>query len=264
MKARKADLYAKLRTDRFPRSGKYDPAWQIANEMGPNALWLAEALCEEMELKPGMRVLDMGCGRAMTSIFLAKEFGVEVWANDLWISATDNWKRIREAGLEKQVFPIHAEAHALPYANDFFDAIVSLDSYQSYGTDNLYLHYFLRFLKSRGQIGIVVPALMREFGKKIPAHLTKRTPTGKRFWEPNECFCFHTLAWWRRFWAQTDLVDVEHSDTVRDGWRDWLLFEEVKTTLGTNRNDDELPALRADRGRYLGFVRMVARKRAAP
>ena len=29
-----------------------------------------------MELEPGMRVLDMGCGKAISSIFLAKEFDV--------------------------------------------------------------------------------------------------------------------------------------------------------------------------------------------
>jgi cyclopropane fatty-acyl-phospholipid synthase-like methyltransferase len=54
----------------------------------------------------------MGCRKAMSSIFLARESGVRVWATDLWISATDNWKRIREAGVEDRVFLIHAEARA--------------------------------------------------------------------------------------------------------------------------------------------------------
>ena len=58
--------------------------------MGPNALWLMEALAEVLPIEPGMRVLDLGCGRAMTSIFLAKEFGAEVWATDLWIDASAN------------------------------------------------------------------------------------------------------------------------------------------------------------------------------
>jgi ubiquinone/menaquinone biosynthesis C-methylase UbiE len=41
--------------------------------MGPNPLWLTEWLCELMDLRPGMRVLDLGCGRAPSSIFLAFE-----------------------------------------------------------------------------------------------------------------------------------------------------------------------------------------------
>ena len=44
--------------------------------MGPNPLWLLEELCEHMNLTPGMKILDMGCGKGLTSVFLAKEYGV--------------------------------------------------------------------------------------------------------------------------------------------------------------------------------------------
>ena len=168
MPEKETDWKTIVRNEAFPLSAKYDPEWVVANQMGPNALWLAEWLCRDMDLEPGMRVLDMGCGRAMTSIFLAKEFGVQVWANDLWIEATDNWQRIVEAGVEDRLFPIHAEARSLPYAQGFFDAVVSVDSYQYYGTDDLYLDYFLKFVKPGGQVGIVVPALMREFDGPVP------------------------------------------------------------------------------------------------
>ena len=47
----------------------------------------------------------------------------------------------------------------MPFAHDFFDAIVSLDSYHYYGTDFGYLEFhILRHLKRGGQIGIVSPA----------------------------------------------------------------------------------------------------------
>ena len=52
-----------------------------------------------LELWAGMRVLDLGCGRAASSIFLRREFGVQVWATDLWISPTENWQRIQAAGV---------------------------------------------------------------------------------------------------------------------------------------------------------------------
>jgi cyclopropane fatty-acyl-phospholipid synthase-like methyltransferase len=85
----------------FPRSQNYDLNWVQENQMGPNVLWLAEAVSQVMDLKPGMRVLDMGCGKAISSIFLAKEFGLQVWAADLWISPTENWQRILAAGVEE-------------------------------------------------------------------------------------------------------------------------------------------------------------------
>ena len=261
MNLTKEQLATMLRVEQFPRSSGYDPEWVLENEMGPNALWLTEWLCRDMELKPDMRVLDMGCGRAMSSIFLAKEFGVQVWATDLWIKATDNWKRIREAGVEDRVFPIHAEAHAFPYAEGFFDTIVCVDSYIYYGTDDLYLKYFVQFVRPDGQIGIVVPGLMRDFEGDVPSYLTKRQPNGDRFWDPTECFSFHTAQWWRRHWEQTQLVDIRHVDDLPEGWRLWLQFEKATAAAGTSRHDDEIPALSADRGRYLGFVRMVAQRK---
>jgi len=258
MSPEEPDVQELLHSEEFPLSSKYDARWVLENEMGPNALWLAEWLCREMDLEPGMRVLDMGCGKAISSVFLAREFAVQVWANDLWISATENWERVREAGLGGRVFPIHAEAHALPYAEEFFDAIVSLDSYHYFGTDDMYLGQFIRFLRPGGRIGIVVPALMREFEGAVPEHLTRRQPGGDRFWDPAQCFTFHTVEWWRNHWEQTGLVTVERADAMPDGWRHWLRFEEAKAAAGTAHHDDEAPALRADRGRYLGFVRLVA------
>ena len=249
--------------DAFPLSAKYDPEWVLENQMGPNALWLTESLCTLMDLKPGMRVLDMGCGKAMSSVFLAKEFGVQVWANDLWIPAKDNWARAREAGVGDRVFPIHAEAHALPYAHDFFDAIVSMDSYHYYATDDLYLMYFIQFLKPGGQIGIIVPGLTQEFDGAVPEHLTRPAPDGSRFWEPAECFCFHTAPWWRTLWERTELVEIEHVDMMPDGWRHWLRFEEARLATGREKSDAERFVVDADHGRYLGFVRMVATRKPA-
>ena len=89
-----------LETEQFPLSSKCDSEWVLTNQMGPNALLLTEWLCQKTEMKPGMRVLDMGCRKAVSSIFLAKGFSVRVWVNDLWISTSDNWQRIRDRALE--------------------------------------------------------------------------------------------------------------------------------------------------------------------
>lgn len=80
----------RLLSESFPGAARYHPDWVIANGMGSNALWLTEWLCSAMALKPGQRILDLGCGRALSSIFLAREFDVQVWATDLWISASEN------------------------------------------------------------------------------------------------------------------------------------------------------------------------------
>ena len=105
-----------LKNSRYPRTAKYDPEWLIGLDMGCPTFWLLESLCEVMDLQPGMRVMDLGCGKAAGSIFLAKEYGLQVWAVDPAVKPTENWERIREFGLEDQVFPLNADGNRLPFA----------------------------------------------------------------------------------------------------------------------------------------------------
>src|SRR5262249_40859587 len=159
---------------RFPRASKYHPEWVLAGVSGgANPLWLTEWLTEALDLRRGMRVLDLGCGRALSSVFLRREFGVQVWATDLWFNASENLQRLPDAGVEDGVFPIRADAGSLPFAAEFFDAIVSIDSFMYYGTDDTYLHYLARFVKPGGPIGIAGAGLMREIDGPVPAHLAE-------------------------------------------------------------------------------------------
>ena len=251
---------AGLHHPRYLRSNGYDAAWVVRNQMGPNALWLTESLTEVMSIEPGMKVLDLGCGRAMSSIFLAREFGARVWATDLWIPAADNQERIVEAGLDDLITPIHAEAHTLPFATGFFDAIVSFDAFQYFGTADLYLGYVLDLLRPEREIGIVVPATTRELGAAIPAAL-------EPYWEWDFC-CWHTAEWWRTHWSKTGKVAVGHADLIEDGWRDWLQFNDHLAPHVEGWWVDEVATthdlLTTDRGAELGFARVVARKLAQP
>jgi ubiquinone/menaquinone biosynthesis C-methylase UbiE len=249
MKYNKSELAQALDLPQFPRSTNYDPDWVLQNLMGPNVLWLTEALTQVMNLSPGMRVLDMGCGMAVSSIFLAKEFGVQVWATDLWISPTDNWKRVAEAGMETQVYPIYAEAHALPYAEGFFDATISLDAYHYFGTDDNYLSYYSKFVKASGEIGIVCPGLQTEFTSSIPEHLQSYLGSD-----------YHSPAWWKNHWTKSKLVRVAHADIIPDGWKHWLMWHELCRDQGYPFYQAEMDALQLDQGRNLGFTRVVARK----
>jgi cyclopropane fatty-acyl-phospholipid synthase-like methyltransferase len=246
-----------LNHHRYVRSNAYDPEWVIRNQMGPNALWLTESLLEVLTVEPGTKVLDLGCGRAMSSVFLARELGARVWAADLWIAATDNQERIVEAGVSDLVTPMDVEAHDLPFAKGFFDVVVSLDAYHYFGTADLYLGYLLDFLRPGGRLGVVVPATTRELGAEVPPEL-------EPFWEWDFC-SWHSPDWWRTHWEKTRKVTVEVADLIHDGWRDWLQFndfiaphvegwwvEEVATTHDM---------LTTDQGSVIGFARVVATKR---
>jgi cyclopropane fatty-acyl-phospholipid synthase-like methyltransferase len=247
-----------LQRPEFPRSSRYEPAWLLENQMGPNAMWLMEWLSEALPWKAGMRVLDLGCGRAMTSIFLAREFGVRVWATDWWIGPDHNWRRVLDAGVADSVSPLRAEAHSLPFPQGFFDAVVSVDAYQYFGTDELYLSYLSRFVVPGGSVGIVVPGLMQPIDH-VPEHLAAPQANGKVFWE-DECWSFKTAAWWRNLWQRNRSVTDVRVDTLPDGWRHWRDFEMAIEQSGRQVFPSDAEAIDADQGRYLGFLRTVAKR----
>jgi SAM-dependent methyltransferase len=240
----------RLVSARFPLSSQYHPDWVLASASGgANSLWLTEWLTQALDLRAGMRVLDLGCGRASSSIFLRREFGVQVWAADLWFSASENLQRIQDAGVADGVFPLHADARSLPFAADFFDAIVSLDSFIYYGTDDLYLPYLARFVKPGGAVGIAGVGLVQEFEGPLPDHLQE--------WWTQDLWCLHSAAWWRRHWERTGIMEIELADTMPEGWQLWLDWHKT----GFPDNTVEIKALEADAGRRLGYVRVVGRRR---
>ena len=231
-------IQEQLFSQRFPRSAKYNPAWVMANASGgANSLWITEWLTEALELRPGMRVLDLGCGRACSSIFLHREFGVQVWATDLWFSAAENIQRIRDAGADDGVFPFHADARSLPFAPDFFDAIISIDSFPYYGTDALYMN--------------CGAGVTHEIVGPLPEHL--------REWWTGELWAFHSADWWRQHWERSGIVDVELAETMPEGWKHWVAWHYAIAP----DNAVEIKAIEEDAGRTLGYVRIVARRKPA-
>lgn len=242
----------RLIKDRFPRASRYHPEWVLAGVSGgANPLWLTEWLAEVFELRPGMKVLDLGCGRAMSSIFLRREFGVQVWATDLWFSASENLQRVRDAAVEDGVFPIRADARSLPFCEGFFDAIVSIDSFMYYGTEDMYLNYLARFVKPGGAVGIALAGFQGEIDPPVPAHLAE-------WWAAENPYFLHSADWWRRHWERTGIVDVAVADSLPDGWRFWRDWLKVIAP----QNVAEIQAIEADAGRNFGYVRVVGHRLA--
>ncbi len=151
--------------------------------------------------------------------------------------------------MEDDVFPIHADARSLPFAPAFFDAIVCIDSFPYFGSDDLYLNYLAQFVKPGRPIGIAGAGLMQEIEGEVPEHL--------RAWWTQDLWAFHSAAWWARHWGRTGIVDVQLADTMPDGWKFWLDWHKVVAP----NNATEVKAMEEDAGRYIGYVRVVGRRR---
>ncbi|MEU4423159.1 methyltransferase domain-containing protein [Actinoplanes sp. NPDC024001] len=242
-----------VRPDRYPLSSRYDPAWVLSLDMGPHPLWLLEDLAHDLDLRPGMRVLDLGSGKGATSVFLAREFGVEVVASDWWVGAEQAGAVFAEAGVADRVTAVHAEAHQLPFEEESFDAIVSIDAFEYFGTADSYLPYLVRFLRPGGRLGVATPGMTREIRElgAIPPHIKEVVG-----WE---AIAWHTPDWWRFQWEITELVTVTSARLQADGWRDWLLWTQACAEREPG-SQPVLDMLEKDAGELLGFTLITARK----
>jgi SAM-dependent methyltransferase len=243
------------RPGEYPLSSHYDPEWLVGLEMGPNPLWLLEDLSRDLELKPGMRVLDLGSGMGATSVFLAREFEVDVVAADLWVEPEKAEAVFAEAGVADRVEALGAEAHALPLEPRSFDAVVSINAFGYFGTADTYLEYITHFMKPGGQLGVATPGMTREIRDlgAIPPHIKDLVGA--------EAVTWHTAEWWRFHWEITELVSVTSAKLQESGWHDWLLWARAcrdHPEADVEAADRTIAMLEADQGEYLSFVLMTA------
>lgn len=87
---------------------------------------------EAMDLKPGMRVVDAGCGVCGPALYFAKKAGVEVHAVTISKEQFEiAQKKIAEAGMQDKVSVYHGDYHQLKdvIGKDGFDAVYFLESF---------------------------------------------------------------------------------------------------------------------------------------
>jgi cyclopropane fatty-acyl-phospholipid synthase-like methyltransferase len=201
-----------------------DDRFILESMMGPCSLMLIEELSSKLDIKPGMRVLDLGCGKAMTSIFLAEHFDITVYAVDLWIPATENYMSIKRFGLEDRIIPIHSNALSLPFADDYFDIAVSIDAYHYFGTDESYLDDHLSpIIKKGGIIAVACPGFSDEFTDVIPEFLLPLCPK-------EDLETLHSRLWWERLWKKSKTIELKDSFDLScsaKAWEKWLEAKEL-------------------------------------
>ena len=235
----------------FARSRKYDKNFLLENMMGPNCIKLLEALTTDIQISKDMRVLDLGCGRGLTSIFLAKEFGATVFATDLWIPATENYMRFKEMELEDKIVPLHANALDLPYADAYFDAVISVDAYHYFGMDTGFMDDKIApLVKPGGIIAITVPGVITDLDE-TPEEL-------KPYISDEDMTTFRSCVWWRALLQKSKLLCTEQvseleKDAFDEVWNDWLLCDNEYAIRDRDMIKD-------DNGKYLNFVSFIGKR----
>lgn len=239
------------RPDRHPLSSKYDPTWILGLDMGPHPLWQLEDLLAQLNLRPGSRVLDLGCGKGATSVFLARECDVDVVAFDLWIDEAELRSTVEAQGVEDRVAVVNGDARNLPFQDDDFDAIVSIDAFEYFGTDVRFLPALLRVLKSGGRLGMTTPALRPDpYEQRPPESVTNVVGWEAASW--------HAPEWWATHWDLSGLVDDVAARMQPGGREDWLIWS---AALGDEPDTPLCQMLAAANDDQLGFAIVTATKK---
>jgi SAM-dependent methyltransferase len=237
---------------RHPLSSRYDLDWLLDLDMGPNPLWQLEDLLPSLALRPGQRVLDLGSGKGATSVFLARECGVDVVACDLWVPADEAARVFAAAGVE--VTAVQADVRDLPFADAEFDAIVSIDAFEYFGTDVQVLPRLLRVLRPGGSIAISTPALRIDpYAGEVPPYVLEVVGWEAAGW--------HAPQWWQRHWELSGLLDDVRADWQDGGRDDWLRWARAGAARREEAGDAVVRMLEADTGEQLGFTLLSGVKR---
>ena len=235
-------------------SEKYNTPDLQSKIMGPNPLKLQEELLLGCKIEKGAKVCDLGSGQGLTSVMLAKDYGFKVYACDLWSDPEENGRFFDSMGLSKeQLIPVKTDACELPFEKEFFDAVVSTDSYNYFGRDESYLdEKLLPFVKSGGLIYIAVPGMKRDCHDNLPPELLLS-------WTPEDLETMHDAAYWRSIISRSqhaEVLEVSEMESNEEVWADWLR-QENPYAVGDRKS------MNAGAGKYLNFVRIVLRKKPA-
>lgn len=233
-------------------SKKYETPELMEKIMGPNPIKLEEELMLGNKIPDGSVVCDLGSGRGLTSVFLAKEYGFKVYAADLWSDPEENKKFFESMGLtEEQIIPVKADAENLPFEKDFFDAVVTTDSYNYFGRNSGYLdEKLLPFVKSGGYIYISIPGMKKDCHDDFPKELLLS-------WTPEQLDYMHDAAYWKAMVDQcvgAELIEIGEMESNDEVWADWLK-QDNEYAVGDRKS------MEAGGGKYLNFIKIVLRKK---
>jgi len=227
---------------------------------GQGGLFLASDMAKMLHLSPGMRVLDLACGRGSTSVFLARKYNVRVFAVDEF-QPESVLQRPGASQVSELITPVRADARQLPFADEYFDAIFCMNSLFYFGTDDLYPPYLLRFLKRGGEMVVGSPCYRSELPADAPEEILLEFPA---------CFAVHSPSWWRKHFENCRGATVLHADLHPLGvefWEDrvkFLLDHQKISDMSEGRREmifDILRMLRCDRDGFVSHFTMHLRKK---
>ncbi|MWJ29298.1 cyclopropane fatty acyl phospholipid synthase [Halomonas sp. ZH2S] len=149
------DFYAAMLDSRMTYTCGY---WKDADNLDEAQEAKLDLICRKLELKPGMRVLDIGCGWGSFMAYAAEHYGVECVGLTISREQADYGKSLMKQGL-----PVEFRLQDYREETEQFDRIVSIGMFEHVGRKNYrtYMEVAERCLKDDGLF------LLHTIGKNV-------------------------------------------------------------------------------------------------
>lgn len=164
----------------------------LGDSFHPGGLALTERLGELLDLRPGLRVLDVASGQGASALRLAQRFGCEVVGVDYSAEAVaEATRRAEQAGQSDRVRFEQGDAERLPLERASFDALVCECAFCTFPDKPAAAREMARVLRPGGLVVVEalnargVPALarrLREIAASYRPRVRPDAPARARGW----------------------------------------------------------------------------------
>ncbi|MCL2412092.1 MAG: class I SAM-dependent methyltransferase [Treponema sp.] len=228
-------------------------AFLNATMWGPNGIRQSEELASHFAITKDMKILDLGCGMGLSSLYLAQEYGAEVFATDLYADPTQNHENFQSLGIADKIIPMMLDAtQPLPFAKSYFDVIFSVGAYNMFGDNEEMLAKIIPYLKKGGYIAVAFPGLKYEFGDNVPKEM-------QSFWnEPLVAKTVRGIEWWKDLFSKAvgiEIITISEQACHDIAWKEYLVSRDPN-------NEEEkwdLDMMAAEGGKYFNTIQLVAK-----
>ena len=150
-------------------------AWSTGDygKVGAKLVLMGGLVCEAVDLRPGLRVLDVACRNGNTALAAARRYGEVVGVDYVPELLQEGRERARAEGLEVDFR--EGDAEDLPFADASFDVVLSTLGTMFAPNQEKVAEELLRVLKPGGKVGMAnwtpdsfVGEMFKSIGKYVP------------------------------------------------------------------------------------------------
>lgn len=129
-------------------------------EMERHHASIVEQTLRQMDLRPGERVLDLGCGAGWATRILARMVGDGPQGHGQVVGVDISDEMIRRARAGSKDFDnimfVWGSAHQIPWEENYFDKVLSVESFYYYGDQDRAMHELFRVMAPHGKLYILI------------------------------------------------------------------------------------------------------------